>query len=539
MSNSNLLKKNSANIRKSQVRTRIAPSPTGALHIGTARTALFNFLFARRNKGKFYLRIEDTDTERSRPEFEKDIVDNLKWLGLKWDGKVVKQSSRRKIYAKYIKKLLDSNRAFWCYHTKEELEKEKKEQQKRGEAQVHFCSHKSEPDLQFPIPSPKTDSLPAGWRAPRVDNFRTKGVIRLPRKKEKIIFDDLIRGKIEFDPNQIGDIVIAKDEESPLYNLAVVVDDYETNISHVIRGEDHISNTPKQIMILEALGMRKPRYAHIPLTLAPDKTKLSKRHGATAIAEYKELGYQPEALNNFMAFLGWNPGNDKELFSLEELIKEFSLERMQKSAAVFNIEKLDWYNSHYIKQMPLKELTKKCIPYLLHSSLRANEESEAISRKSVGLFRRLPPPRNDEFEITATGKIVDIKWLEKVVRLEQERMKKLSEIGELTKFFFQDKLEYEPELLRWKNMNNQELNNNLDKLYNLLSNIESKNFASDKLMAILMPEAEKMGDRGQLLWPLRASITGLRASPGPFEVLSILGKERALKRIKSAMGRLN
>ncbi len=494
-------KHNIKKIIRQGVCTRIAPSPTGALHIGTARTALFNFLFARHNRGKFYLRIEDTDIERSKPEFEKDIIENLKWLGLEWDGKILKQSQRRKIYVKYIKKLLDSGRAFWCFHTKEELEEEKKERQNGGEPQVHFCEHKASVRETF-------------------SDQKTQAVIRLKCADKKIKFRDLIRGDIEFAPEQIGDIVIAKDEESPLYNLAVVIDDYETKITHVIRGEDHISNTPKQIMILEALGLPQPQYAHIPLTLAPDKTKLSKRRGATSIQEYREIGYLPEALINFMAFLGWNPGTEKEIFTLKELAREFALEQMQKSAAIFNIEKLDWFNGYHIRQTPLKELTKKCIPYLEKANL-------------------IQGVKNARFKILSDNELINFGWLEGVVRLEQERMKKLSEIGELTKFFFQDKLTYDIELLHWKNATNQEIKNALDKLYNILSSVKPADFTANKLSTILMPEATKMEDRGRLLWPLRASITGLRASPGPFEVLSVLGKERALKRIKNALERLD
>lgn len=526
-----MIKLNTKNVKQQPIRTRIAPSPTGALHIGTARTALFNFLFARHHGGKFFLRIEDTDIERSKPEFEKDIIENLKWLGLEWDGDILKQSQRKNVYKKYIQKLLKTGEAFWCYHTKEELEKEKEALKDRGLPQVHFCEHKNESNSKFEI-----EQVPRK----RERNSKLTAVIRLkcPVNK-KIIFDDLIRGKIEFDSSLIGDIVIAKDEESPLYNFAVVIDDYETEITHVIRGEDHISNTPKQIMILEALSLPVPQYAHIPLTLAPDKTKLSKRHGATAISEYKELGYLPEALVNFMALLGWNSGDDREIFSLNELIKEFTIARMQKSAAIFNIEKLDWFNSYYIRQMPVGQLVELCIPYLLQPSLRANEVSEAISQKVTGLLRRLPPPRNDKFQITATKEIVGFKYLKKIVALEQKRIKKLSEIGELTKFFFIDQPECNIDLLKWKNMANEDIKLSLDKSYNILSKIKDKDFTEDKLKAILMPEADEMGDRGRLLWPLRASITGLRASPGPFEVLAVLGRERALKRIKRALEKIN
>jgi glutamyl-tRNA synthetase len=471
------------------------------MHIGTARTALFNFLFARHSQGEFLFRIEDTDTERSKPEFEQEIIESMKWLGLIWDGEILKQSERKEIYAKYIKQLLDSGKAFWCFHTKDELEKEKEELKNRGEPQVHFCNHKNLSKLEI-----------GNWK------LEIPGVIRLKCNTESSIeFDDLIRGKITFSPGQIGDIVIAKDEQTPLYHFAVVVDDYESKVTHVIRGEDHISNTPKQIMIQEALGLPIPQYAHITLTLAPDKTKLSKRHGATAIKEYKEMGYLPEALINFMAFLGWNPGTEKEFFSLDELIKEFSIEKMQKSAAIFNIEKLNWFNAHYIKKTPLEKLTKLCLPFL--------EKENYIKIQ------------NSKFKIQNSGEEISIEWIERIVKLGQERMHKLSEIGELSKFFFQEP-GYDIELLNWKKMEKEEIKASLDKSHNILFEINEADFTGEKLKEKLMPEAEKMGDRGALLWPLRVALTGLKASPPPFEVLEALGKEKALERLKTAIGKL-
>jgi glutamyl-tRNA synthetase len=501
--------------KKEQIRTRIAPSPTGTLHIGTARAALFNFLFARHNKGEFFLRIEDTDEERSKPEFEQDIIDNLKWLGLEWDGKILKQSQRKEIYTKYIKQLLDSGKAFWCYHTKEELEKEKQDQQNRGEPQIHFCRNKNEQNSKL-----------------KIKNLKLTAVIRLKCPNKKIVFDDLIRGKIEFDSSLIGDIVIAKDKKSPLYNFAVVIDDYESKITHVVRGEDHISNTPKQIMISEALGLPLPQYAHMALTLAPDKTKLSKRHGATSIQEYKEMGYLPEAMVNFMAFLGWNPGTEKEIFSLDELIKEFSIERMQKSAAIFNIEKLNWFNAYYIKKAPLKKLTELCIPYLIQDKL-----IEPIWGQEMVAGQARFPFETMGYKITSSEEPINFNYLQQIVKLEQERLKKLSVIGELAKFFFEEP-KYDKELLRWKDMANEEIKANIDKLYNILFKIKEKNFTDQKLKDILMPIAEETGDRGKLLWPLRAALSGLRASPGPFELMAAMGKEKALRRLKTAYNKL-
>lgn len=457
-----------------QVRVRIAPSPTGPLHIGTARTALFNYLFAKNQKGKFILRIEDTDLERSDPKYEKDIIEGLKWLGLNWDEGPIRQSQRIETYGKYIQKLLDKDKAYFCPCSEEELEKERQEQITKKQVPKHICPYRNKK--------------------------LNKGIIRFKTpEKGEIEFDDLIRGKLKFDLNLLGDFSIAKGINVPLYNLAVVIDDYEMKISHIIRGEDHISNTPKQILIQEALNIPRPKYAHLPLILGPDKSKLSKRHGAVSINIYRQQGYLPEAMINFMVLLGWNPGTDQEIFSLKELERIFSLDKIGKSGAVFNIEKLDWLNGYYIRQMKIDDLTKLCLPYL---------------------------PPNDFY------------YLKKIVALEQERIKKLSEITEKTEYFFTDKLDYEPELLRWKNMNDQEIKNALEQLEKKLLEIKEKDFVQNKLKNILIPLAEKLGDKGKLLWPLRVALTGLKASPGPFEIMEILGKEKTLQRIKYAQNKI-
>jgi len=525
-------------VKKQEIRVRIAPSPTGPLHLGTARTALFNYLFAKNpstgsgRKGKFILRIEDTDIERSEKKYEKDIMENLQWLGLKWDEEPYRQSQRTEIYQKYIKKLLNSEQAFWCYHSKEELAKEKKEQMGRGEAPRHFCEDKNAAisNSQFPIP-------------------KQKGVIRFRCPDKKIVFNDLIRGKLEFDGGLLGDIGIARDKETPLYNLGVVIDDYEMRISHVIRGEDHIPNTPKQILIYQALNLPQPQFAHLPLILGPDRSKLSKRHGAVSLDWYKEQGYLSEALINFMALLGWNPGTTKEIFSLEELIKEFSLERVQKGGAVFNLERLDWLNGYYIRQMNLKELTQMCLPYLekarlitviassakggVKQSRPLRQSSSEASGKPLGIAASLASlaPRNDKFKITKTSEIVDFNYFKKIVALEQERLKRLSDIVELAQFFFKKKLDYPKELLIWKNMTLKEVKNNLDILEKTLSKMTK--FDRKSLEVSLMPLAKKHGS-GELLWPLRVALTGEKASAGPFEIAEILGKKKTLERIGEA-----
>ena len=502
--------------KKSRVRVRIAPSPTGPLHLGTARTALFNYLFARKNNGKFILRIEDTDIERSEKKYEKGIINNLKWLGLEWDEGPYYQSQRQKTYQKYIKKLLDSDQAFWCYHTPEELAKEKEEQIKRGEGPRHICSYN-----KTQIPKHKSQNT----------NPKQKGVIRFHCPEGKVVFKDLIRGKLEFDGGLLGDISIARDEKIPLYNLGAVIDDYEMKITHVIRGEDHISNTPKQILIGQALGLPQSAFAHLPLILGPNRSKLSKRHGAVSVGWYKKEGYLAEALINFIALLGWNPGTTKEIFSLKELIKEFSLERVQKGGAVFNIQRLDWLNGHYIRQLNLEELTKKCIPYLEKTGLITAITSSENNVGAKQSREKLAVSDNGRFQITATDEIIDFDCLKKIVALEQERLKKISQIGEMTKFFFFDKIDYQPELLVWKKMPLKEVKKNLDILYEKLSKMDK--FNQKSLKETLMPLAEKYGS-GELLWPLRVALTGQKASPGPFEIAEILGKKKTLKRVQEA-----
>jgi len=458
-------------MKKQKIKTRFAPSPTGFLHIGSARSALFNYLFTKKNKGQFVLRIEDTDQERSDKKYEQDIINNLEWLGIKWDGEPIYQSERTEIYQKQIKKLLDSGQAFYCDHTKEELEKEKKEQMEKKEAPRHICNRKGK---------------------------AKKGIIRFRCPDKKVIFHDLIRGKLEFEGILLGDISIAKDENTFLYNFVASVDDVEMRISHVIRGEDHISNTPKQILIQEALGFDSPQFAHLPLILGPDRSKMSKRHGAVAVKDYKEQGYLPEAMINFMVLLGWNPGTEKEIFSLDELIKEFSLERVHKGGAIFNLQRLDWINGQYIKNMDLDDLTMNCLPYL--------------------------------------SKEVDIKYAKKVIALEKQRIKKLSEIGELTKFFFTDKLEYDKELLIWKDLTLKQVKNNLKILEKELE--KTSDFDQKTLELSLLPLREKYGT-GELLWPLRVALSGQRNSPGPFEIMEILGKEKTLQRIKEGINKIN
>jgi glutamyl-tRNA synthetase len=531
-------------IKPGEIRVRIAPSPTGPLHIGTARTALFNYLFAKENQGSFILRIEDTDLERSDPVFEADIIDNLKWLGIEWNegpdinGKHApyKQSQRLNTYAKYLEKLLVKEQAYYCFCSEEELEEERQYKMSIGQAPIYSGKCKNL--------SPET-----------VKNHLAQGkssIIRFKTPFKKLAFNDLIRGKIEFDTSLIGDFGIAKPPTTfqrenltkqqnlqkvvggytPLYNFAVVIDDFEMNITYVIRGEDHISNTPKQILIQEVLDFPRPKYAHLPLILGPDRTKLSKRHGATSIAEYKNQGYLPEAMVNFMAFLGWNPGNEREIYSMPSLIKEFSLERVQKGGAVFNIKRLDFLNGFYIRQRSIEKLTELCLPYLIEEGFIAPLFEEGQYPPAYGGMEI-----KQNYRISETGEEISFEFLKKVIGIHQERLKKLSEISDLADFFFKKKLEYDKNLLMWAKMGDREISYSLDRLRKILSKIEITDWNKENLSKILILEAEKMPNKGELLWPLRVALTGKEASAGPFEIAEILGKEKTLERLKEAIAK--
>lgn len=465
---------------KEHVRVRIAPSPTGSLHIGTARTALFNWLFARHHKGTFVLRVEDTDLERSDPKFEAEIIEGLKWLGIDWDEGPYRQSGRLDLYERYLKKLLDQKKAYYCYCTKEELEHEREGMLAIGLPPKYSgkCRHLKE--------------APAG---------RQPQVIRFYVPEAKVEFKDMIRGSITFDAALSGDIAIAKNLRTPLYNFAVVIDDYEMRITHVIRGEDHISNTPKQILLQKALMFPTPHYAHLPLILAPNRSKLSKRYAETSLLLYRDQGYLPEALVNFMAYLGWHPKEDKELLNREELVREFDLKRVQKAGAVFNEEKLDWLNAQYIKQTPDEALGEMLAPFLKEKNWTANRS-----------------------------------MLLKVIALQKERMAKLADFLPLADFFF-ELPDYPAELLVWQKETAEKAVLNLDAVFEELSHSTFTQFDKESTESVIMPVAESRG-RGAVLWPLRVALSGKSASPGPFEMMGVLGKAESLRRITLAIQKL-
>lgn len=469
-----------------KVRVRIAPSPTGFLHVGTARTALFNYLFAKKCNGTFILRIEDTDTERFDKAFADDILESLRWLGFAWDegpekgGKKgpYRQSERKELYRQYLQKLIDAGLAYFCFCTKEELEAQKQYMLSQDLPPRYSgrCAALKEEDIAQKLKE----------RVPFVIRFRTKA--------RRLSFTDLIKGNIEVDAGLMGDFVIAKNMEEPLFNFAAAIDDVLMEITHVIRGEDHISNTPKQILIQEALGFGSPLYAHLPLILGPDKSKLSKRHGAASIREYREAGYLSHALINFIAFLGWNPGGTKELFSLAELVEEFDLAKVHKANAVFNLQKLDWFNAHYIRQETPQELARLCMRYLPHA---------------------------------------DTERLEKVLRIERDRLKKLSDIAKTTSFFF-EKPEYAPELLLWKQSTKERMRESLSRIASALSALPFDQFAAPLIKQALDPIASALSN-GEVYWPLRVALSGKEASPGPLDIAEIIGKEETVARIRHAI----
>ncbi len=501
-----------------KIRVRFAPSPTGLFHVGSARTTLFNYLHAKKRGGEFILRIEDTDKERSKPEYEENIFESLDWLGLEFDEGPIKegsygpyrQSERGEIYEKYIKKLFESGKAYPCFCSEDDLEREREAQLDRGEA---------------PKYSEKCRKIDHEEDLKKIKNGEDFILRLMIEKGKEISFEDKIRGRVSFQSDGIGDFPISKGFERPFYNTACAIDDFEMRITDVIRGEDHISNTPKQILIQDALGFDRPNYAHLPLILAPDKSKMSKRFGAVAVSDYKKMGFLPESLTNFLALLGWSPGDDREFFSLGELEKEFSIERCKKSGAVFNKEKLEYINGLHIKNIDLQRLTNLCIPYLISESLIIPSHGEeeyppAMGARSVTV----------DFK-TADGRSINFDTLKEIVKEHQDRMTLLSQIADLSSYFF-NRIEVDFDLLQWKEMNSEELKDVIDKAINIISNIDK--WTKEEVTERLLQEANQYEGRGRFLWPIRAALTGEKASVGPFEVAWILGREEALKRLKQA-----
>lgn len=442
------------------VRVRFAPSPTGYLHVGGARTALYNWLFARNKGGKFLLRIEDTDVQRSSPEMVDYIFESLSWLGLNWDEEPIFQSKRLPIYERIAEELVKKGHAYYCVN--EEVN-----------GQV-FCREVEK----------------------RVEGAAIK--FRVPEEGETS-FRDIIRGDITFKNRDIEDFVILKSDGFPTYQLACVVDDHEMGITHVIRGEDHIPNTPKQILIYRALSYEPPHFAHLPMILGPDKKKLSKRHGATAVLEYRDAGFLPEALFNFLALLGWSPGGDREIVSKDEMIELFNLERVGKRAAIFDYNKLLWMNGEYIRMKSNDELVKLVTPYF---------EREGFLRTSG-----------------------DRETLNRVVPLLKERVRVLKDFVTMGIYFFVEDYPMDEDLL--KQYLDPETTSMLRELMLRYEEIGAVEFSKEKVEEILRAyAAEKNVKAAKLIHPLRVILTGKKVGPGLFELMEVLGKERVVKRMK-------
>jgi glutamyl-tRNA synthetase len=481
-------------------RVRFAPSPTGHLHIGGARTALFNYLFARHTGGDFILRVEDTDRERSTSEAVRHIIDGMRWLGLDWDegpeaggnhGPYF-QTERLEIYKEHADRLLASGKAYYCFCTPDELAAKREAAQKAGLPPKYDKSCREMPADQ---------AMARADTEPRVVRFA------IPETGE-IVIDDIVKGEVVFQTQLLDDFVILKSDGMPTYNFAAVVDDYLMEITHVIRGDDHISNTPRQILLYQALEFgAPPKFAHMSMTLGPDGARLSKRHGATAVIDYKTQGYLPDALVNYIAFLGWSPGTTKEVFTRDELIKEFTLERVGKSANIFDYSKLLWMNGEYIRMKPLDELLPLVMPFLIEAGYASDDMSDTQAA-----------------------------YVKAVVGLEQERLKLLTEIAGATSYFFTDDFEYDESA--WQKIMTQE--HTLSYLTDLKGKLETIEPYNAEAIESMM--REMAGERGlktaQAFHPLRVAASGRMQGPSLFHMAEVMGRDRVTERVQRALDKL-
>jgi len=466
----------------SQVRVRFAPSPTGFLHIGGVRTALFNWLYARQQHGVFILRIEDTDQDRSTDESIQAIIEGMKWVGLDWDEGPYRQTDRIDLYRSHAMQLLAKGQAYWCVCKAEELEARRKEAELKGL-------------------SPRYDGR---CRNLGIVNPTGEAALRFKAPQEgQTVVEDLIKGKVVFDNTVLDDLIILRSNGYPTYNFSVVVDDALMHITHVVRGDDHLTNTPRQVPIFQALGFPVPQFGHLPMILGPDKARLSKRHGATSIMAYKDMGYLPEAMVNYLVRLGWSYG-DQELFTRHELIEKFSWKNVQSSAAVFNSDKLLWLNAEYIKTSSPGYIAQALVPLLDAAGLK--DEVRSVSPE----------------------------WLAQLVVLVRERTKTLNEMVEWVKPYFGQAVTFDEEAA--KKFLTPSITSTLGKLlvrFEAFSTF-SKQEWEESFKNLVEAEGMKMG---QLAQPVRVALTGRTASPGLFDVMEILGRERTLARLRKGIER--
>ncbi|CVK21192.1 glutamate--tRNA ligase [Sporomusa sphaeroides] len=483
-----------------QLRVRFAPSPTGPFHIGGARSALFNWLLARKEGGKLILRIEDTDLERSTRESEENIKASLRWLGIEWDEGIdaggeygpYRQTERLDIYREYTDKLLTSGQAYHCYCSEAELEAERQEQMNKGE-NPHYagrCRQLSQADRERFI---------AEGRKPTVR-------FRVPENRQ-IIFKDMVRDTVSFDSNGVGDFVIVKSDGIPVYNYAVVLDDALMKITHVIRAEEHLSNTPRQILLYQALGLELPKFGHISLILGKDRTKMSKRHGATSVEQYKNLGYLPEGIVNFLALLGWAPPGEEEIFSPTELIEQFSMDRVAKNPAVFDIDKLNHINAHYIKQASPELITELALPHLK----AAGYVGEALSAEERA-------------------------WLVKVVAELQGYISYAAQITEHIDVFFNDTIDFENEEAH-EIMKDAAIPEVMAAFKNKLAALETVEPAAVQAILKGIVKELKLGGK-KVYMPVRIAVTGKMHGPELINLIPLIGKDRTLARIDSLIAKI-
>jgi nondiscriminating glutamyl-tRNA synthetase len=476
----------------SNVRVRFAPSPTGLLHIGNARTALFNYIFAKHHQGTFVLRIEDTDVERSTDASIDHILEDLQWLGIRWeegpdrdgpDGPY-RQSQRRSLYRDYAEQLFRDTKVYKCFCSNERLELLRKEQLSKGKMPRYdgWCRQLSQKEIS------------------KMESEGLRPVLRFRVEGRPIVFEDIIHGTMNFDPNGIGDFIILRSDGMAAYNFACVIDDHSMHITHVIRGEDHLSNTPRQILIYQTLGWQPPTFAHHPLIFGPDRTPLSKRHGVTAVSQYREEGFLPEALLNYLVILGWTSPSGEEMLPLEKIVEEFSLNAISKSAPIFNRKKLEWLNSLYIRKKEEDQLSELLLGYLEKTGIRPSQ--------------------------------VDRHQLIKISGVLKENLVVLSQVEEYLGIFFDEKFFFEDEaktiLLNSRNR---------ETLRTILGALEtSSEITLDTWPSLLSQLEKKTGLRGKDLYaPFRAGITGKTKGPELAKTLPLLGKERIIKRLKMAL----
>ncbi len=474
-----------------EVRVRFAPSPTGNLHVGGARTALFNWIFAKSKAGKFLLRIEDTDKARSKAEFTESILESLKWFGISWDEKIFYQSEHIDEHRRAAETLLKNGAAYKCFCTPETLERKRKEAPKDSRTFRYdgTCRNLSAAEVQA--------KEEAGERY----------AVRFKTMEGETVFHDMIHGRTVFSNAEIDDFVILRGDNTPTYMLAVIVDDFEMNISHVVRGDDHISNTPKQIMLYKALGWDVPEFGHMPIILGPDKARLSKRHGADSVKVYRERGYLPEAVFNYITLLGWSPGDDREILSAEEVFRLFKIENSQKKSAVFDEQKLLWMNDMYISGMPDSDLALKIMPILENDT----ELKQLVSNRGE-------------------------KYLEEVLELSKNRLKLLTDFNLYCGYYYRDPATFDPKAVKkhWKDERTKEF---LARVRICLKECEDYSIEGIE-SAIRSLADEQTISAAKLIHPTRLALTGFGVSPGIFELLFILGRETVVRRLENAVQHL-